>query len=215
MATKPNRRTWLYVVSLDPERATHKKVRMRNPKGHKGRPCVYVGVSGVEPAKLFSGRGFTDGPKEVQRYGKRLLSRYTCYRYKRFNAVKEKFRLIAELRSKGYWVYNDNEALTHCVYVVLLKPELKTNPRVTGLNPEARKRKPCVYVGQTGRTPQERLKQHKRGELANRWVRDYGIRLMPDLYEHLNPINELQSLRMERRLAKKLRRKGYTVLGGT
>ena len=215
MGSKSTRKTWIYVVALRPERGGHRKVRDRNPRGHKGRPCVYVGMSGKDPGKAFAGSDFSEAPREVQRHGRRLLSRHTQYRYSRLKAVEAKYRLIKDLRDKHYWVFNDSEAKTHSVYVILLSREIQDDPKVTKLNPDAKRAKPCVYVGQTGKTPKERLKQHKRGELANRWVRDHGVRLMPRLYEHLNPLNELQSLRMERRLARRLRKLGYTVLGGT
>lgn len=40
------------------------------------------------------------------------------------------------------------------------------------------------------------------------------LRLLPELYFDHNPMTELQSLRTERRLAYRLRKEGYTVLGG-
>jgi hypothetical protein len=174
-----------------------------------------VGTSVTDPGKTFARSDFSEGPKELQRYGRRLLSRHTRYCYSRLKTVAEKYRVIRELRGKGYWVFNDSEALSHSVYVILLSRKIQDQKAVKRLNPEAKKAKPCVYVGQTGRTPRDRFKQHKRDELANSWVRDHGIRLLPHLYEHHNPLNELQSLRMERRLARRLRRLGYSVLGGT
>ena len=76
--------------------------------------------------------------------------------------------------------------------------------------------KPCVYVGQSACTPEERFKQHKEGYKGSRIVKKYGIRLLPDLYEYLNPIySREEALEMEKRLAADLSsRKGYTVFGG-
>ncbi len=82
------------------------------------------------------------------------------------------------------------------------------------LNPRRDPRKKCVYVGQTSKTPEERFQEHLNGIRASRYVRGYRVRLLPRLYEELNPMTELESLRMERNLASKLRREGYTVLGG-
>jgi hypothetical protein len=41
-----------------------------------------------------------------------------------------------------------------------------------------------------------------------------GIRLLPELYEHLNPMPFEAAARMEVDLAEDLRRAGYTVTGG-
>jgi hypothetical protein len=45
-------------------------------------------------------------------------------------------------------------------------------------------------------------------------VRKYGLRLMPELYEHLNPMPFEAAAQMEIELAEDLRAKGYTVAGG-
>ncbi len=76
-------------------------------------------------------------------------------------------------------------------------------------------RKPCVYVGQTGKSPGDRFAEHLRGYRASRWVRNFGVRLSPDLYDRYNPLaSREQAVRMERRLAKRLRNRGFTVFGG-
>lgn len=45
-------------------------------------------------------------------------------------------------------------------------------------------------------------------------VKRYGIRLLPELYEHLNPMPFEAAAQMEKDLAEDLRRGGYTVTGG-
>ena len=50
-------------------------------------------------------------------------------------------------------------------------------------NPNYITGKPCVYVGMTGLDPDIRFDKHKAGIQSNRYVRDYGLRLLPDLYE--------------------------------
>ena len=42
----------------------------------------------------------------------------------------------------------------------------------------------------------------------------YGLRLLPEPYEHLNPMPYQAAAQMERDLAEDLRRAGYTVTGG-
>lgn len=98
------------------------------------------------------------------------------------------------------------------VYVVELDPEIMMlrKPRFAG-----KPNKPCVYVGQTGLTPKERFKNHKRGYKASRHVRDYGLKLLPKLYKKYNPLNDWpQSIEVESALAKELHSLGYTVYGG-
>jgi hypothetical protein len=46
-------------------------------------------------------------------------------------------------------------------------------------------------------------------------VRKYGVRLMPELYAHLNPMPFEAAAEMEKDLAGDLRHEGYTVAGGT
>ncbi len=42
----------------------------------------------------------------------------------------------------------------------------------------------------------------------------YGLRLLPELYEHLNPMPFEAAAEMDNDLAEDLRRNGYTVTGG-
>ena len=51
----------------------------------------------------------------------------------------------------------------HNVYVVLLNPAVGRLRTVRALNPERDPGKPCVYVGMTGLTPEERFANHKAG----------------------------------------------------
>jgi hypothetical protein len=66
----------------------------------------------------------------------------------------------------------------------------------------------------TGLPPEERFMNHKSGLKAARVVQLYGVRLMPELYEALNPMPFDAAVVMERDLAEDLRKQGYTVTGG-
>ena len=66
----------------------------------------------------------------------------------------------------------------------------------------------------TGLTPEERFENHKRGVKASSLVKRYGIRLLPALYAHLNPMPYEAAARMEMDLTEDLRQAGYTVVGG-
>jgi predicted GIY-YIG superfamily endonuclease len=89
----------------------------------------------------------------------------------------------------------------HHVYVIYLR-----NPRGDG--------KAAYYVGMTGLTPQQRFENHKQGLKAARIVRRFGERLVPRLYEHLNPMSYGRAQFMEAALAESLRKRGFVVYGG-
>ena len=98
------------------------------------------------------------------------------------------------------------------IYVIELMPEVwdreedfrEANRHFTG-------GKPCVYVGRTARTPEERLAQHKNGYKASKYPRKYGIRLKPRLYSSHNPMTYEQACEMEKEKARRLRKRGYAV----
>lgn len=102
----------------------------------------------------------------------------------------------------------------HNVYVVLLDPAIGRIRRIRRENPNREVRKPCVYVGMTGLTPEERFANHKQGIKAAWAVTRYGIRLLPELFAHLNPMPYEAAVQMEMDLAEDLRMAGYTVTGG-
>jgi hypothetical protein len=89
----------------------------------------------------------------------------------------------------------------HSVYVVYLR-----DPKGDG--------KAGYYVGMTGLTPEQRLANHKAGVKAAGVVRRFGVRLVPTLYEHLNPMPYADAVQMEIELANSLRKRGFQVFGG-
>ena len=89
----------------------------------------------------------------------------------------------------------------HHVYVVYLR-----NPKGDG--------KAGYYVGMTGLTPEQRFANHKAGIKSASVVRRFGERLVPVLYEHLNPMPYDDARRMEGELAESLRKRGFVVFGG-
>jgi len=74
---------------------------------------------------------------------------------------------------------------------------------------------PWVYVGQSAKTPEERMQQHLDGYKSSRWAHRYGSHLRPDLYEGHPPLTTRRcALTYETWLAASLRSKGYPVQGG-
>jgi hypothetical protein len=104
--------------------------------------------------------------------------------------------------------------LHHNVYVVLLDSAVGKFRKVREENPKRDPKKPCVYVGMTGLKPDERFANHKAGKKAASLVKAFGVRLLPELFEHLNPMPYEAAAQMEMDLAADLRSAGYTVTGG-
>jgi hypothetical protein len=89
----------------------------------------------------------------------------------------------------------------HSVYVVLLH-DLRT--------PERR----GLYVGQTSRDPDWRFDQHKLGYKASGAVRRFGVQLLTDVVDHLNPMRQWESLEIEAALAEAFRSAGIPWVEG-
>lgn len=101
--------------------------------------------------------------------------------------------------------------LSHNVYVVELALDVLSDRRFRRRNPGYVEGKPCVYVGMTGLAVAARFKNHKRGHKGNVFVLKHGIRLLPELFAHLNPMPYEAAMTMERELAEDLRQAGYGV----
>ena len=97
------------------------------------------------------------------------------------------------------------------VYVIELSKEVLHEARFRKANPGYVAGKPCVYVGMTGLDPDLRFDKHKAGIQSNRYVKKFGLCLLPDLYELYNPMPYDAALDMEVELAIDLRESGYGV----
>jgi len=100
------------------------------------------------------------------------------------------------------------------VYVVELDPAVLNVARFRRANPNRDILKPCIYVGMTGLTPEERFARHKAGIQANALVQRFGVRLLPKLYAYANPMPYQAARDMEVELAIGLQEKGYAVWQG-
>ncbi len=99
----------------------------------------------------------------------------------------------------------------HHVYVVALSPEVLHEARFRKNNPNYIDGKPCVYVGMTGLDPDVRFDKHKAGIQANRYVQQYGLHLLPDLYEAFNPMRYDDAVDKEIEIGIDLRSAGFGV----
>ncbi|BBP97898.1 hypothetical protein BSFA1_30270 [Burkholderia sp. SFA1] len=99
----------------------------------------------------------------------------------------------------------------YSVYVVELSGAVWNEARFRRANPDYTAGMPFVYVGMTGIDPDVRFDKHKAGIQSNRFVREFGLRLLPHLYEMYNPMPYDGARDMEVELAIGLRETGYGV----
>ena len=99
----------------------------------------------------------------------------------------------------------------HHVYVIELAYQVCNEARFRKANPDYRLGKPFVYVGMTGLDPDLRFDKRKANIQANRFVFEYGLRLLPSLYEMYNPTPYEAARDVEVELAFGLREAGCGV----
>ena len=97
------------------------------------------------------------------------------------------------------------------VYVIQLSKDVFFEPRFKKANPDYIMGRPCVYVGMTGLDPDTRFDKHKAGIQSNRFVQQFGLWLLPSLYEVYNPMPYDGARDMEVELAISLREAGFGV----
>jgi predicted GIY-YIG superfamily endonuclease len=99
----------------------------------------------------------------------------------------------------------------HKVYVIELSQDVAYEPRFRKANPDYVTGQPCYYVGMTGLDPDLRFDKHKAGIQSNKYAREFGLRLRPDLYAIYNPMPYRGACEMEVELAIALREAGNGV----
>ena len=180
------------------------------PRVLEDRPNLYVGVS-ARPADDLAA-GLSEGRfKPAWARHQVVAARQDLTVQGMFNhqlAKEHRDDLIRALRSKGFRVNRIGRA--YRTYVINLH-----NP---GLKDPGRG---YVYVGQTSKTPEQRLREHLTGavsnkghNLASRKVKKYGVDLNHKLMTRRVYLTQRQALKAERRLADRLREQGFVVEGG-
>ena len=126
----------------------------------------------------------------------------------RDTANQQRDVLVRALRQKGFTV--NRNATAYRTYVINLH-----NPDLADPG------KGYVYVGQTSKTPEQRLTEHLTGarskkdiNLASKVVQRFGKDLNHALMPERIYLTKRQAEKAERRLAERLRRQGYVVEGG-
>ncbi len=97
------------------------------------------------------------------------------------------------------------------VYVIELSQDVLYEGKFKKRNPGYITGKPCVYVGMTGIDPDVRFDKHKAGIQANRYVKQYGLRLLTDLYDGFNPLPYKEACDKEIEIGIDLRSAGFGV----
>ena len=88
------------------------------------------------------------------------------------------------------------------VYIALLKGVNKKQPGY------------ALYVGKTARNPEVRFQQHKDGYKSSKYVKKYGVCLLPELFEHLNLMSNSEAIELEVSIAEALKKAGIPTYGG-
>ena len=106
MPRKPHHN--VYVVLLSPEVLQEPKFRWCNPDYDATRPCVYVGMTGLNPDVRFDKhKAGIQANRYVQRFGLRLLpALYEMYNPMPYDGARDmEVELAIGLREAGYGVW--------------------------------------------------------------------------------------------------------------
>ena len=98
----------VYVVELSPDVLLAPRFKKSNPDYIQGKPCVYVGMTGLDPDVRFDKhKAGIQANKYVQKYGLRLLPElYEMYNPMPYEAAREmEVELGIGLREAGYGVW--------------------------------------------------------------------------------------------------------------
>jgi hypothetical protein len=98
----------VYVVLLSKDVLFESKFKRCNPDYDPAKPCVYVGMTGLNPDDRFDKhKAGIRSNRFVERYGLKLVPElYECYNPMPYEAAKEmEVELAIALRETGYGVW--------------------------------------------------------------------------------------------------------------
>jgi len=101
--------------------------------------------------------------------------------------------------------------LRHSIYVIELDKDVLKEAKFLEANPAYVEGEPCVYVGMTGKDPEVRFAEHKRGYKSAKYVFKYGLYLKPRQFRCHNPMTYDDACKMEVEKARRLRNRGWGV----
>ena len=204
----PSKRSHYYsfLARLSKDAHKHRKSSNRNPDAAPGKPWAYAAFSSERPSDRGDQlRSSFNAGSLARKYATKVVLGSVKRHVLLEGAMSRCERLVEDYRAEGWTITNIDPPKKHWVYVVeLMEPAKEDGVR----------RKTAYYVGQTGLTPEVRYARHKAGIHANKKVQMYGVHLRQDMVEDAGPMTHLDSLRLERQLADKLRERGSKVYGG-
>ena len=98
----------VYVVELSKQVLDERRFIKANPGYQAGKPCVYVGMTGVDPDIRFDKhKAGIQANRYVQRFGLRLLPEiYAAYNPMSYDAARDmEVELAIDLREGGFGVW--------------------------------------------------------------------------------------------------------------
>ena len=98
----------VYVVELSPEVLQRARFRKANPDNDAKKPCVYVGMTGLDPDLRFDKhKAGIQANRYVMLYGLRLIPElYAPYNPMPYDGARDmEVELAIALREKGYGVW--------------------------------------------------------------------------------------------------------------
>lgn len=98
----------VYVIELAREVLDEPRFMKANPGYRPGKPCVYVGMTGIDPDVRFDKhKAGIQANRYVQRFGLRLLPEiYEAYNPMSYDAARDmEVELAIDLREGGYGVW--------------------------------------------------------------------------------------------------------------
>ena len=98
----------VYVIELDRRVMEEPRFIKANPGYRAGKPCVYVGMTGIDPDVRFDKhKAGIQANRYVQRFGVRLLPEiYEAYNPMTYDAARDmEVELAIDLREGGYGVW--------------------------------------------------------------------------------------------------------------
>lgn len=216
------RNYYLYVAELSDDALTDDVVQ-RNPDRDPAKPLVKVGyIANQVPRSRFAGNDFSGASPVLEKQGEKLLplfdgaNPFSRGRWKEEGILSDLKDVIEDLRERRYTVYNRPLQKKHRLYVIELKREIleerRPNERYSPDGNSHQYSAEPLYVGQTGKSREQRFRDHQRGHNSN--LQSFVVRLRNDLTEPMEALNRLEALRGERKLAWRLGQRGYPIYGG-
>ena len=195
------------------------RIRKENPRGKRGTPFVTVRVTSsyqrVEEAKSGDFSNFSGWAKK----GVALLEEEGSAADSKLEAHEEQDRIVKRLRRKGWRVRHFNPR-KYSVYVVRLKKSVWGEGKFRKANEgELEDFSEFLYVGQTGKTAEQRYKIHtekvngKKDRNASDIVHNHAIGLAWELMSEFkgSRYTLLGALRKEKEVAERMREMGYAT----